>query len=135
LDANIQFTVPPQYNNLVVFNILKEITMTIQTEVKSIGHLKYVIRMQDEKAVKLSFTTLDDLTLFIHSANKMLKKIRGNLIKMVINIRVEGNVVELKSLVQEIIEKEVRQAGGDILLMQISSFYPPSPVPTHHIYN
>ena len=133
LDANVQFTIPKQHNFQVIINILKEITASVQKSVKSIGHIKFAICGENEDAVKLGFTTLDDLTSLMHLADEQLQNLHGNYLKLIINIRVEGNAVDLKILVQEIIEKEVSRMGGNITFMQISSFYPSKPVPTHHI--
>lgn len=69
----------------------------------------------------------------MHSADEQLQKIQGHYLELIINIRVEGNAVAIKTLVQEIIEKEVSRVGENIALMQISSFYPAKPAPTYHI--
>ena len=133
LDAIVEFTISKQPNFQVIINILKEITASVQKTVRSIGHLKFAIRGQNGVTVKLSFTTLEDQTSFIHMANERLDKIQGPAIQLVINIRVEGNAGELKTQIHETIEKEISRGDGNITLMKISSFYPKTPVPTHHL--
>jgi G3E family GTPase len=133
LDAKVEFTIPKSHNLTLIVNILKKITTQIQKTVKSIGHIKFEIRGLGAEEIKFSYTTLDDQDQFMQSVDKMLNKMHDHSVELVINVRVEGNASELKTLVQDIIEKEVRNVDGNIEVLKISSFHPEKPVPTHHI--
>jgi Ni2+-binding GTPase involved in maturation of urease and hydrogenase len=133
LDAVLKLNTSNPRNLMIITNIMKEIIPSVQKTVKSIGHIKFEICGQGTQEIKLSYTTLDDQDQFIQSVDKRLQKKLDRPYELIINVRVEGNASELKTLVQDIIEKEVLNGGGNIEALNINGFHPKKPAPTHHI--
>ena len=133
LDAIVEFTFPKPHNLMPIVNILKEIITHIRKTAKPLGHIKFEIRGQGIQEIKFSYTTLEDQDQFRQSVDKMSNKMGKNPVELIINVRVEGNASDLKTLVQSIIEKEVHNVGGNIKALKISSFHPEKPAPTYHI--
>ena len=118
LDEEILIKSPGSSGKAVVIQIIDTIINRIQKEKAPIGHLKFYVEGKDNSC-KLSFSSLD-----YGKWQEKVPDFSGDVIRVVINGRVEINAATLKEIIQISLEEAGKNAGVEIDESDVSSFHP-----------
>lgn len=104
-----------------VLQIIRSLTEAINMKKAGIGHLKFILQ-SDGGAAKISFPAVEE-----PGWEASISAIEGNWVDLLVNARVEMPALELKELLNDVLE----QSGGTYTQRGEEAFHPGQPNPTH----
>jgi G3E family GTPase len=128
LDEKLSLKVSPGKADALLIFLIRAILGSIQEQHTPVGHLKFFIQAGD-KEVKVSFPTLTE-----DNWESQVKGFdRSDRIQLLINGRIEVEAPILKDLIQAAVAKAVDSFQVEIIQIEIDSFHPGFPRPTHRM--
>lgn len=132
LDEEVLWTVREGQGRPVTIAMIERIVDMIRAQGWAIGHLKFVARGQQGEA-KISFTAIEETAGQAPGWQDRLPSLRGRLVSVLVNARVEADSNSLRELVQTAIKETARSTGATFGESEVAFFHPGIPRPTHRI--
>jgi G3E family GTPase len=125
LDEQVRMQVPEGRGREIVIHFLETIAKAIERKDIAIGHLKVLIRTEQDHA-KVSFASLEDV-----SWRDEIPPLTGTQVSILVNARLEVSAPELRDLISSAAIQTSEATGATIDESDVAYFHPAMPEPTH----